>query len=113
MATRMEDVKRELRDARGIVSVAAHNLGITRSALDRRIQRNAGLQKIKAESRDTIIDYAESKLFKAIKNEDWRAIKYTLSTLGKSRGYVERTETKEISKTKKQVFKFGDTVIEF
>lgn len=113
MATPIEDVKDELRKAKGIVSVAAKNLGITRNALDRRIQRNKTLQKIKRDARETIIDLAEAKLYKAINNEDFRAIKYTLSTLGKERGYVERVEQEQVGEAKKQIFKFGDIAIEF
>ena len=56
---------------------------------------------------------AEGKLILAIDNDDWRAIKYVLSTLGKDRGYVERLETEEKGKTKKQIFKFGDQIWEF
>ena len=56
---------------------------------------------------------AEAKLFKALNGEKEWAIKYTLSRLGKHRGYTERIETEEVGKVKKQVFKFGDTVIEF
>lgn len=109
----MKEVKSELRRARGIVSVAAKNLGISDTALHRRIQRNKSLQAVKFEARETIIDMAEAKLFKAVNDEDWRAVKYILSTLGKHRGYVERVESKEVGKAKKQVFKFGNQVIEF
>lgn len=113
MAVPIKEVKRELRRAKGIVSVAATNLGISATALHRRIQRNKSLQLVKWEAREGIIDMAEAKLFKAINAEDWRAVKYTLSTLGKKRGYVERVETMDIEVEKKQVFKIDDLVIEF
>ena len=103
----------EIRKSKGIVSVAANNLGVTRNALHRRIQRSKRLQKVKWEARETIVDIAEGKLFKALTNDDWRAIKFTLATLGKDRGYVERLETEEKGETKKQIFKFGDQIIQF
>ena len=113
MGVPIKQVKNELRRARGIVSVAAKNLGISDTALHRRIQRNKSLQAVKWEAREGILDMAEAKLFKAVSDEDWRAVKYILSTLGKHRGYVERVESKEVGKTKKQVFKIGQQVIEF
>ncbi len=38
------------------------------------------------------IDMAQSKLMVLIEREDWRAIRYMLSTLGKDRGFTERQE---------------------
>ena len=113
MAVPIKEVKRELRRAKGIVSVAATNLGISPTALHRRIHRNKSLQLVKWEAREGIIDMAEAKLFKLINGDDFRAIKYTLSTLGKSRGYVERVESQDLTPQKKQVFIIGEQVIEF
>ena len=113
MAVPLKEVKAELRRTKGIVSVAAQNLGISDTALYRRIQRNKSLQKVKWEAREQVVDMAEAKLFKMVNGEDFRAIKYTLSTLGKKRGYVERVEQEQVGEGKKQVFKFGDIVIEF
>lgn len=113
MAVPIKLVKQELRRTKGIVSVAAKNLGISDTALHRRIQRNKSLQAVKVAAREEILDMAEAKLFKQVNEEKQWAIKYTLSTLGKKRGYVERIEQEQVGKVKKQVFKFGDTVIEF
>lgn len=113
MAVPLKEVKAALRKSKGIVSVAAKNLGISDTALYRRIQRNKSLQNVKWEAREGVVDMAEAKLFKLINGDDFRAIKYTLSTLGKSRGYVERVESQDLTPQKKQVFIIGEQVIEF
>ncbi len=113
MAVPIKEVEQALITARGIVTVAAQNLGISRTALHRRIQRNKKLQKTKLQARETVIDLAEVKLYNAINSGKEWAIKYALSRLGKSRGYTERIETIDKTPDKKQVIKIGDAKIEF
>ena len=44
-----------------------------------------------------LLDLAEDRLEQAVNRGDFRAIKYVLSTKGKSRGYTERAEIEEES----------------
>ena len=44
-----------------------------------------------------MLDLAEDRLEQAVNRGDFRAIKYVLSTKGKSRGYTERAEIEEES----------------
>ena len=44
------------------------------------------------EERETLIDFAENQLFQQVKDGNITAIIFTLKTIGKSRGYVERQE---------------------
>ena len=113
MAVPIKEVKKALKAKKGIVSDAAKVLGISATALHRRIQRNKSLQLVKWEARESIIDMAEQGLITNLRTKKPWAIKYTLSTLGKSRGYVERVETQELAPAKKQVFVIDDLVIDF
>ena len=113
MAVPMKQVKKALQQKKGIVSDAAKILGISATALHRRIQRNKSLQVVKWEARESIIDMAESGLITNLRTKKPWAIKYTLSTLGKSRGYVERQEVQEIEPAKKQLIIIDELVIEF
>jgi hypothetical protein len=37
-----------------------------------------------------MVDIAESKLHEAVERGEWRAVRYTLSTLGRDRGYTTK-----------------------
>lgn len=77
----------------GNLSEAARKLGVSRTAIFKRVDGNAKLKQILSDVEESKLDLAESKLLMALdKNEPW-AIKFMLVTKGKTRGYVERTET--------------------
>lgn len=81
-----------LEDAYGIVTDAAHAVGMGRQALHRRIARSSRLRAAVTAGRERLLDKGETKLVTAVdKGEAW-AITLLLKTLGKSRGYVERQE---------------------
>jgi hypothetical protein len=52
------------------------------------VQRRSKLAWACRQSRETLVDFAESKLFEKIRDGNERCILYTLSTLGKHRGYA-------------------------
>lgn len=76
----------------GNVTEAAKALGITRWALQKRIAKNKELQQVVSDAREQMVDLAESEARKQIKQGNTAIIIFTLKTLGKERGYVERTE---------------------
>lgn len=81
-----------LEATRGNMAAAARRLGYTRAHVSKFVQDHPTLHEIVNQAREARVDYAESKLDEAInKGEAW-AICFTLKTLGKSRGYVERQE---------------------
>ena len=49
------------------------------------------------DAREGMVDNAESKLAMAVLDGDLGAVRYVLSTLGKNRGYVERTEVAQVT----------------
>lgn len=78
--------------ARGLLSVAARSLGVSRETVYQRARRVPAVQAAIDEAREATLDVAEAALFKqAAAGEGW-AVKYLLSTQGRARGYVERRE---------------------
>ena len=87
-----ELIAQALKDSRGLISVAAKAIGCNTETIYRRIDDEPELHAILMNSRCRLVDKAEVKLEKAIDEDDLRAILFTLKTLGKERGFVERTE---------------------
>lgn len=82
--------------AQGKVTVAAQRLGCTVRTIYNYANKYATVQNAIDEARATwdekLVDLAELKLFQEVNDGNAWAIKYALSTKGKSRGYVERQE---------------------
>ena len=99
-----EDFANAIKEANGIVAIAAKMLGVSRSAFYKRIDKSKKLEAILIEARETNLDFAESKLIKHMNKPDMDAVslgavKYFLSTMGKDRGYYTKVETnKNINK---------------
>lgn len=89
---RVKPVSDKLRALRGNISATARAFGVTRSGMNLFIARH-DLGSIVEEARESLADDAESAVAVAVsKREPW-AISFVLRTLGRSRGYVERTES--------------------
>lgn len=86
------EVVEALERARGIKAVAAKILGCTRRTVERYAERYATVAQACHQARETLIDVAEGQLVKAVDSGEWPAVRYVLATLGKKRGYTERTE---------------------
>jgi hypothetical protein len=81
-----------LMKSKGLISVAARHLECDVNTVRRYIKQYASVQKAKDEAREGIKDLAEARLFQAIdRGEPW-AVGMLLRTVGKDRGYVERSE---------------------
>lgn len=79
-----------LKEARGLVMVAARKLGVSRQQLYRRIEANPEVREALEEARDFTTDTAEAALFKAIAAGEAWAVCFYLKCQGKDRGYIER-----------------------
>lgn len=90
-------VKAAIIEASGSISGAAKALGLHRSSLWLRIQKDERLERVLHQAREELVDLAESKLKEAIEDGAPWAISLALKTLGKGRGYVERVETEDKS----------------
>ena len=81
-----------LREKHGNLSAAARFLGCSRNTISRYIEQYPTVKAVADEERETLIDFAENQLFKQVQEGNITAIIFTLKTIGKHRGYVERQE---------------------
>lgn len=76
----------------GIISAIAARVGCDWHTAKKYIEGYTTIKQAYTDEVERITDLAETELYKAIKGGDLSAVKYYLSTKGKSRGYVERQE---------------------
>lgn len=88
----LEFLADELRRVNGKVYIAAKAIGMTSKVLYDYINRHPELKEIVDDARSIIVDKAELALESAIGSKQGWAVCFTLKTLGKERGYVERNE---------------------
>lgn len=81
-----------LQTARGNISAAAASIGVSRNVIYQHVNKNEELQQVLNDSRESLIDYAESALLQAVGEKQGWAVCFTLKTLGRSRGYIEQTD---------------------
>jgi hypothetical protein len=89
---KIEEIEKALIASRGIMTAASESLGVSRSTVSNRVYKSERLQKVIDEQRKSVGDFAESKLFKHIKEGNLTAIIFYLKTIGRDRGYIERHE---------------------
>lgn len=78
-----------------MVYVAARQLGCSPNTVKARLEKSERLRRVRDSEHELFLDTAELKLMQRVQEGDLGAIKYTLSTQGKERGYVERSEIKQ------------------
>lgn len=81
-----------IQNANGILAVAARDLGCTRQTVHNYVNKMSTVRAAYEDARETLIDFTEQQLYKQIKEGNITAIIFTLKTIGKHRGYVERQE---------------------
>ena len=77
----------------GIMSVCARLAGINRRTVEKYFELVPEAKNAFMEQREVIIDLAESKLLNMVNAGDKDAVFFLLKTIGKKRGYSERSET--------------------
>jgi hypothetical protein len=78
---------------RGNLSAVARHFGIARQSVQGYVAAHADeLAGVVADAREARLDEAEDALGDAVRAREAWAVCFTLKTLGKSRGYVERQE---------------------
>ena len=87
-----KDIIDALRKTNGNLTLTGQLLGCTREAVRLRVNRFPEIKQVLDESRESVIDVAEGALQRAVLNGEGWAIAFTLKTIGKRRGYVEKTE---------------------
>lgn len=74
----------------GNVAAIARALGVNRSTVWARVQESANLQAALESARETMLDNAESVLYKKVLEGSTPELIFFLKTQGKGRGYVEK-----------------------
>jgi hypothetical protein len=92
MALTVDEVQAALESSSGNISFAARKLGCSRRAIYDKIQKSPTLKAALEDARETALDNAESALQSAVLAKEAWAVCFTLKTIGKGRGYVERNE---------------------
>lgn len=77
---------------KGMTFLAAKYLGCSHDTILRYCQNYPSVQAARDAHRGEMIDTAELKLWQSIQNGEAWGISMALKTLGKDRGYVERSE---------------------
>ena len=90
---KVSDMVQAIRESKGMVYVAARKLGCAANTVYNYAERHPTVQEAIDQERGLLVDTAELALWKALQNGEGWAVSLTLKTLGKERGYVERTQT--------------------
>ena len=77
---------------KGMVYLAAQALGCSHQTVYNYANRYKSVQEAIDRNRGEVLDTAELSLYNAILNGEHWAITFALKTIGKGRGYAERTE---------------------
>ena len=78
---------------KGNIRKAADDLDVNYVALMFYVEKKNDLLIMTVKHRESLVDLAEENLEADLRNGNQKATLFTLKTLGKDRGYVERTET--------------------
>jgi hypothetical protein len=109
--TTTEKKKRFLEEfarARGIVSVASNNVGITRQQVWNWTNNDPEFKQLYDNILEDQIDFVENKLIEKIEDGSDTAIIFYLKCKGKKRGYVEKQEFDINNMTKNIKVNFGE-----
>lgn len=85
-----------LHKTKGLVYLAAENIGCDPSTIFRRANVSEGVANAIKRARGRMVDLAEAKLWQLINDGNPTAILFFLKTQAKDRGYIERTEVVNI-----------------
>lgn len=92
----------------GLVSLAAKKLGCSTQTIVSRAKKEPEIQEAINTSREAIVDHAELALKAAVLDREPWAVQFVLRTLGRTRGYVEKSEVEENSNVTIRV-EYGDS----
>jgi hypothetical protein len=87
-----EDVIAALHANKGMVTLTADMLQCNPQTIYNWIKKSPDVRAVIDAEREKVIDVAEIALMGAIQRKEGWAIAFALKTIGKRRGYVERTE---------------------
>jgi len=94
MANRIkqDDLIKEIKNAKGNLSLAAQKLRVSRVTIYKYIEKYPAAKEALENERESMIDNVETTLYSQALAGNTTAMIFFLKTQGKSRGYVERNE---------------------
>jgi len=92
MAITAKQAIEAIKDSKGFVVTIAKRLGCSRSNVYALMKKYESVNQAIIDEREKLKDFAESKLFKHIDNDNITALIFYLKTQAKDRGYIERSE---------------------
>jgi hypothetical protein len=93
----VENAAEQIERLRGNLAAVARHFGIRRQSVSHFVSDHPELRPVVAAARETRLDRAEDALDRAVgRGEGW-AVCFTLKTLGKDRGYVERLQVEDVT----------------
>lgn len=96
-----EDMIEALKESGGLIAFAAKRLGCAQSTIRNRASRVQSVRQVIIDAREELKDDAELSLRAAVlRGEPW-AVTLALKTIGRDRGYTEKTEVEMYGKNGK------------
>lgn len=87
------EVDKWIRDLNGNVAAVCRQFKVSRDTFQRWLALHPDVQQTLYESREEMLDMAESSLYRRVLAGDAWAVCFFLKTQGRKRGYIERAET--------------------
>jgi len=81
-----------LHETKGLLTLAAHKAGVSYTTVKRYAAEFPSVAEAVLEAKESMLDFAEAKLYEKIKGGDNACIIFYLKTQGKARGFIERQE---------------------
>lgn len=96
-----KEVIEAINDSGGIPEVIAKKLKVSRQTVMNYLALYPDIAEMVMAERDRVVDIAEAKLFERVSTGEMDAIKFTLTTIGKRRGYSTQTDVHHQGKVEK------------
>jgi hypothetical protein len=88
----VEELAPQLEKDKGNVAAVARRFGVSRGTILNRVNESPTLQKVLADARESMLDNAESVLYKKVLEGSTPELLFFLKTQGRKRGYIERID---------------------
>jgi len=87
-----ETILTAIKDSYGLLTMAAKRAGVSYKTLWKYAQDDVDVKQAVDEAKETLLDFAEGKLYEQMREGNMTALIFYLKTQGKRRGYIERQE---------------------
>lgn len=88
-----ERIIQAIGESNGLLTLAASKAGVSYRTIERYVKEFPEVAEAVQHAKETMLDYAESKLYGLMREGNVVSILFFLKTQGKPRGYIERVET--------------------